>query len=70
MKPLLFEAKALADSPQTDSPQTDSPQTDSPQTDSPQIDIDAMADILQRYDEILTDAVTFHEAQPPLEPGL
>ena len=57
MKPLLFEAKALADSPQTDSPQTD----------SPQIDIDAMADILQRYDEILTDAVTFHEAQPPLQ---
>ena len=52
MKPLLFEAKALADSPQTD---------------SPQIDIDAMADILQRYDEILTDAVTFHEAQPPLQ---
>ena len=52
MKPLLFEAKALADSPQTD---------------SPKIDIDATADILQRYDEILTDAVTFHEAQPPLQ---
>ncbi len=42
MKPLLPEAKALAD--------------------SPAIDIDAGADILQRCDEILTDAVTFHEA--------
>ncbi len=31
------------------------------------IDANIMSELLQRYDEILTRAVAFHEAQPPVQ---
>ncbi len=51
MKALLLEAKALADT----------------RTDDLTVDGDGMRDLLQRYDEILTQAMDFHAAQPPLQ---
>ena len=53
MKAFLHEAKALADT----------------RTDDFTVDADIVGELLQRYDEILTQAVTFHEAQPPLLPN-
>jgi transposase len=53
MNAFLLEAKALADT----------------RTDEFTVDADVVGELLQRYDEILTQAVTFHEAQPPLLPN-
>ena len=53
MKAVLLKAKALVDT----------------QTDNLTVDADVVGELLQRYDEILTQAVTFHEAQPPLLPN-
>ena len=50
MKSFLLEAKALADT----------------RTDDRILDTNVMDELLQRYDEILTKAVAFHEAQPPV----
>jgi len=52
MKSLLLEAKTLGDTCRTD---------------SRTIDTDVIVSIFQRYDEILVNAVTFHEVQPPLQ---
>lgn len=51
MKSFLLEAKALADT----------------RTDDRILDTNVMDELLQRYDEILTKAVAFHEAQPPVQ---
>jgi transposase len=51
MKTFLLDAKALADT----------------RTDDCTVGADVMGELLQRYDEILTRAVDFHEAQPPLQ---
>ncbi len=51
MKAILLEAKALADT----------------RTRDPIIDANVMGKLLQRYDKILTKAVVFHEAQPPVQ---
>jgi len=53
MKTFLYEAKALADT----------------RTGDLTVDADVVGELLQRYDEILTQAVSFHEAQPPLQPN-
>ena len=53
MKAVLLEAKALADT----------------RTDDQTCDANVVGDLLQRYDEVLTQAVNFHEAQPPLQPN-
>jgi len=51
MKSFLLEAKALADT----------------RTDDRILDTNVMDELLQRYDEILTKAIAFHEAQPPVQ---
>jgi transposase len=51
MKAFLLEAKALADT----------------QTVDLTVAANVMGELLQRYDEILTQAVEFHEAQPPVQ---
>ena len=51
MKTFLLEAKAMADT----------------RTDDCTVGAGVMGELLQRYDEILTQAVDFHEAQPPLQ---
>jgi transposase len=51
MKAFLLEVKTLADT----------------RTDDITVDGDVMRDLLQRYDEILTQAMDFHAAQPPLQ---
>jgi transposase len=51
MKTLLLEAKARADT----------------RTDDCTVGVGVMGELLQRYDEIFTQAVDFHEAQPPLQ---
>ena len=51
MKTLLLEAKARADT----------------RTDDCTVGVGVMGELLQRYDDILTQAVDFHEAQPPLQ---
>jgi len=51
MKTFLLEAKARADT----------------RTDDCTVGAGVMGELLQRYDEILTQAVDFHEAQPPLQ---
>jgi transposase len=51
MKSFLLEAKALADT----------------STDDRIIDANVVDELLQRYDEILTRAVAFHEVQPPVQ---
>jgi len=51
MKTLFPEAKARADT----------------RTDDCTVGVGVMGDLLQRYDDILTRAVDFHQAQPPLQ---
>jgi transposase len=51
MKTFLLEAKAMADT----------------RTDDCTVGAGVMGELLQRYDEILTQAVDFHETQPPLQ---
>jgi len=51
MKAFLLEAKALADARTADR----------------EIDDEIIVKLLQRYDKILTRAVAFHEAQPPVK---
>jgi transposase len=51
MKTFFLEAKAMADT----------------RTDDCTVGAGVMGELLQRYDEILTQAVDFHEAQPPLQ---
>ena len=51
MKTFLLDAKALADT----------------RTDDCTVGAGVMCELLQRYNEILTQAVDFHEAQPPLQ---
>ena len=51
MKTLLLEAKTRADT----------------RTDDCTVGVGVMGELLQRYDDILTQAVDFHEAQPPLQ---
>jgi transposase len=51
MKTFLLEAKAVANT----------------RADDCTVGAGVMGELLQRYDEILTQAVDFHEAQPPLQ---
>ena len=53
MKAVLLKAKALADT----------------RTNDLTVDADVVGELLQRYNGILTQAVTFHEVQPPLLPN-